>query len=147
MTHRAIAPVVFLLTLAACKEASQPLAPAPNEPQTPSVEVVAVYQHPTVAAIQYKLSGNGTFELRYGNQVSYGGTFNGSETLISFDFSNGTDTSWCKESWCKSWLAMGRLRGDTLRVEYDVATSWLLCNQMDTEICNHRTAQYIRVPK
>jgi ABC-type transport system substrate-binding protein len=147
MTRRAVAPVVLLLTLAACQEASQAVAPAPNEPETPSLELVAVYQHPTVAAIQYNLSSNGTFELRYGNRVSYGGSYNNSETLISFDFSNGVAHSWCDEAWCKSWLAMGRLRGDTLLVEYDRATSWLLCNDMDSEICNKRAARYIRVAK
>jgi hypothetical protein len=148
MTRRAVPPVAVLLwTLVACTEASQSLAPAPNEPQVPSTELLAVYQHPSVAAIQYSLSSKGSFELRYGNRVSYSGTYNNSETLISFDFSNGVAHSWCDEAWCTSWLAMGRLRGDTLIVEYDRATSWLLCNDLDADICDKRAARYIRVAK
>jgi len=148
MTGRAALPVVLLLTLAACQEASQPVAPEPNEPQTPAAEVLAVYQHPSIAVVQYSFSTNGTFELRYGSYGQYTGTFNNSETLISFDFSSGVAHSWCKEEWCTTWLAMGRLRGDTLQVEYDQATSWLLCNDMmDFEICNKRSARYIRVAK
>ena len=148
MTRRAIAPVVLLLTLAACQEAAQLVAPEPNEPHVPAVEVLAVYQHPTIAAVRYELLMNGTFELRYGSYGSYTGTYNNSETLLSLDFASAVPHSWCKEAWCTTWLAMGRLRGDTLQVEYDQATSWLLCNDMmDFEICNSRRAQYIRVAK
>jgi hypothetical protein len=91
---------------------------------------------------------DGTFELSYGQFPSYFGRYNPSETLISFDFSSGVSHSWCKEDWCKTWLAMGRLRGDTLDVEYDHATTWLLCtDMMDFEVCDKRRARYIRTGK
>ena len=148
MTRLTVASVVLLLTLAACQEASQPAAPEPNGLQAPQLAVRAVYEHPTIAGVEYRLFMNGTFELRYGNWPPYGGTYNHSETLISFDFGNGTVPSWCREAWCRVWLAMGALRGDTLRVEYDQATSWLLCNDMmDLEVCNNKRAVYIRDAK
>ena len=146
MTSRAIVPVVLLLTLAACQEASQPAAPnEPQEPPRPQLEVRAVYRHATNAVVDYKLFGNGTFQLQYGAWPPYVGTYNRSDSLVSFDFSNGGIPSWCKEAWCRVWLAMGSVRGDTLRVEYDQATTWLLCNDMmDFEVCNSKRALFIR---
>lgn len=144
----ATATATAVVLIAACGDVPPPVAPAlPNEPPA-SAAALAVYQHPAIAAIQYTFFSDGTFELRYGQHGSYLGKYNGSETLLSLDFSSGVPHAWCKEAWCTTWLAMGRLRADTMRVEYDHATTWLLCNDMmDFEVCDKKGAFYVRVPR
>jgi hypothetical protein len=117
----------------------------PKQPRAPALQVLAVYRHVNNPFVEYSLLVNSTFELRYGSWASYDGTFKRSDSLITFDFGTGEFAALCSESWCTKWLATGSIRGDTLVVEYDQATSWLLCtDMMDFEICNGRRAVYIR---
>lgn len=131
--------------------ASEAVAPTieKGQPQLPPLQVLAVYRHVNNPFVSYSLFVNGTFELRYGPWPSYHGTFKRSDSLITFDFGTGQVPSWCSESWCTKWLATASVQGDTLPgslvVEYDDATTWLLCtDMMDLEICTERRALYVR---
>lgn len=120
----------------------------PQQPQLPSLQKLAVYQHVNNPFVAYTLFMNGTFELRYGTWPPYTGAFKRSDSLITFDFGTGQVPPWCSESWCTKWLATASLQGDSLPaslvVEYDDATTWLLCNDMmDFEICTERRARYV----
>ena len=146
MTRRTLAPILYVVALVACNAASHPAAPngPPVAPAAP-LEVLAVYEHRASAGVTYTLFANGTFTLRYGNAAEYSGTYNRADFLYAFDFGNGGVPGWCTEAWCRVRLAMGVVRTDTLRVEYDHATTWLLCNDMmDHEVCNYRRALYVR---
>ena len=107
----------------------------------------SIYRHVTNPLVAYTLFMNGTFELRYGTWP-LNGTFKRSDSLITFDFGTGQVPLWCSESWCAKWLATASVQGDVLPaslvVEYDDATTWLLCNDMmDFEVCTERRALYV----
>jgi hypothetical protein len=143
--------LVVLLVALSWGCASEAVAPIieQKQPQPQPQQKLAIYQHVNNPFVAYSLFMDGTFELRYGSWLPYTGTFKRSDSLITFDFGTGQVQSWCSESWCTKWLATASVQGDTLPgllvVEYDEATTWLLCTDaMDFEICDERRGVYSR---
>ena len=130
-----------LLSIAGCNDASvvgvEPLK-APNAP----AERATIYKRAANPRVRY-LFYDTEFRLEYGSERPYVGSLTRTESTIALDFAPGG--VWCPEVWCKTFLATAVVRADTLFVDYDRASAWILCNDMmDTEACDSRRGVFVR---
>ena len=149
----AFAWFVLPLSGAGCRDASsatsvdtteKPAPITPHPPPTPALRAT-IYRRPSYPSIRYVLYENDTFDLEYGSGwPTYSGTFTRTTSIIALTFA-WTKPDWCKQAWCEKMEASADVRGDTLRVNYDAGSAWLLCaDMMDFDACANRPSTYIR---
>jgi hypothetical protein len=141
-----LSSLALVFSVISCGDAPPVTAPErPNTPTTPTTEPRAtVYQLVKLPSIKYWLFENGDFDLRYGGYPPYHGQFTRTDSTVTLVFWSSRPY-WCSEAWCEKALAKAQLRSDTLFVEYDNATTWLLCNDMmDFDVCDTRSAKFVR---